>query len=227
MLRSACGADFKLVTPGIRPAGTAAHDQARVMTPRGRDRGRRRLPRDRPCDHRGARSVAGIARHQRIAWSARREDHDDRNRIRRARLRRLPRRSRQRRAVRRRRRTQDRRAQGGRRADPRAWAAGHDPSQRRCGAPALYDRRRRRGRARQSAVHRRRHAARRGRRGRHASCHRRRGRHRPAHVRLQGHRRQIDRPGRHRRSSFARRSPPSLRRAAPRCHLPSCRIRSS
>jgi orotidine-5'-phosphate decarboxylase len=35
MLRAACGADFKLVTPGIRPAGTEAHDQARVMTPEG------------------------------------------------------------------------------------------------------------------------------------------------------------------------------------------------
>jgi orotidine-5'-phosphate decarboxylase len=33
MLRAACGSEFKLVTPGIRPAGTAAHDQARVMTP--------------------------------------------------------------------------------------------------------------------------------------------------------------------------------------------------
>jgi len=33
VLRSACGADFKLVTPGIRPAGIAAHDQTRVMTP--------------------------------------------------------------------------------------------------------------------------------------------------------------------------------------------------
>jgi orotidine-5'-phosphate decarboxylase len=32
-LRSACGPDFKLVTPGIRPAGTAVHDQMRVMTP--------------------------------------------------------------------------------------------------------------------------------------------------------------------------------------------------
>jgi orotidine-5'-phosphate decarboxylase len=33
MLRAACGAAFKLVTPGIRPEGTSAHDQARVMTP--------------------------------------------------------------------------------------------------------------------------------------------------------------------------------------------------
>jgi orotidine-5'-phosphate decarboxylase len=32
-LRSACGPQFKLVTPGIRPAGTAVHDQMRVMTP--------------------------------------------------------------------------------------------------------------------------------------------------------------------------------------------------
>jgi orotidine-5'-phosphate decarboxylase len=35
MLRSACGPDFTLVTPGIRPAGTAAHDQARIATPEG------------------------------------------------------------------------------------------------------------------------------------------------------------------------------------------------
>ena len=33
MLRAACGRGFRLITPGIRPAGTAAHDQARVMTP--------------------------------------------------------------------------------------------------------------------------------------------------------------------------------------------------
>ncbi len=32
-LRSACGPQFKLVTPGIRPSGVSAHDQARVMTP--------------------------------------------------------------------------------------------------------------------------------------------------------------------------------------------------
>jgi len=32
-LRAACGPDFTLVVPGIRPAGSAAGDQKRVMTP--------------------------------------------------------------------------------------------------------------------------------------------------------------------------------------------------
>lgn len=32
-IRSACGPDFLLVTPGIRPAGAALADQRRVMTP--------------------------------------------------------------------------------------------------------------------------------------------------------------------------------------------------
>ncbi len=32
-LRAACGADFKLVVPGIRPAGAAAGDQKRTATP--------------------------------------------------------------------------------------------------------------------------------------------------------------------------------------------------
>src|SRR5215217_1159559 len=33
-LRKACGKDFVLMVPGIRPAGSAAGDQKRVMTPR-------------------------------------------------------------------------------------------------------------------------------------------------------------------------------------------------
>jgi orotidine-5'-phosphate decarboxylase len=32
-LRAECGPDFALVTPGIRPAGSAANDQARIVTP--------------------------------------------------------------------------------------------------------------------------------------------------------------------------------------------------
>jgi len=33
-VKAACGGDFLTVTPGIRPAGAALNDQARVMTPR-------------------------------------------------------------------------------------------------------------------------------------------------------------------------------------------------
>ena len=32
-VRASLGPDFRLVTPGVRPAGTAAGDQKRVMTP--------------------------------------------------------------------------------------------------------------------------------------------------------------------------------------------------
>jgi orotidine-5'-phosphate decarboxylase len=32
-LRNNLGADFKLVTPGIRPAGSKTHDQSRILTP--------------------------------------------------------------------------------------------------------------------------------------------------------------------------------------------------
>lgn len=34
LLRQQCGAEFCLVTPGIRPANVAANDQSRIMTPR-------------------------------------------------------------------------------------------------------------------------------------------------------------------------------------------------
>jgi orotidine-5'-phosphate decarboxylase len=34
ILRRQCGEDFKLVVPGIRPAGSASDDQKRVMTPK-------------------------------------------------------------------------------------------------------------------------------------------------------------------------------------------------
>ena len=33
VVRRACGADFLIVTPGVRPAGTVLADQRRVMTP--------------------------------------------------------------------------------------------------------------------------------------------------------------------------------------------------
>lgn len=32
-IREACGADFLIVTPGVRPAGTAINDQSRITTP--------------------------------------------------------------------------------------------------------------------------------------------------------------------------------------------------
>ncbi|WP_028595795.1 orotidine-5'-phosphate decarboxylase [Paenibacillus assamensis] len=33
LIKDACGASFQTITPGIRPAGSAAGDQARIMTP--------------------------------------------------------------------------------------------------------------------------------------------------------------------------------------------------
>ncbi|MGL4602752.1 MAG: orotidine-5'-phosphate decarboxylase [Iodobacter sp.] len=33
LLKASCGQDFKLITPGIRPANSAANDQSRIMTP--------------------------------------------------------------------------------------------------------------------------------------------------------------------------------------------------
>ncbi len=34
LIRQACGQDFKIITPGIRPIWAAANDQSRIMTPR-------------------------------------------------------------------------------------------------------------------------------------------------------------------------------------------------
>ena len=33
LIRQVCGADFAIVTPGVRPADAAQNDQKRVMTP--------------------------------------------------------------------------------------------------------------------------------------------------------------------------------------------------
>jgi orotidine-5'-phosphate decarboxylase len=33
-IREACGRDFLIVTPGVRPAGSEPDDQARTLTPR-------------------------------------------------------------------------------------------------------------------------------------------------------------------------------------------------
>ena len=48
-LRGIVGPGMVLVTPGIRPAGSASGDQKRIMTPARGDRGRRRLSGGRPA----------------------------------------------------------------------------------------------------------------------------------------------------------------------------------
>ena len=47
ILRNACGEEFKLVTPGIRPIGADFGDQRRVMTPTAAIRAGSRLFSDR------------------------------------------------------------------------------------------------------------------------------------------------------------------------------------
>ena len=55
VVRRACGPDFLIVTPGVRPAGAAVGDQRRVTTPSEGGRRRRRHPGDRPPHHRRGR----------------------------------------------------------------------------------------------------------------------------------------------------------------------------
>ena len=66
-LRAARGRDFKLVTPGIRPAGSSHDDQARIITPSAAVCQRRRLPRHRTADHAGGRPARRARRDQRVA----------------------------------------------------------------------------------------------------------------------------------------------------------------
>ena len=61
-IRSACGEDFFLVVPGVRPAGADPGDQKRVATPADAIRSGARSPRRRPADHRCARSRGGRSR---------------------------------------------------------------------------------------------------------------------------------------------------------------------
>ncbi|MFO1324248.1 MAG: orotidine-5'-phosphate decarboxylase [Burkholderiales bacterium] len=61
-LRAACGPDFRLVTPGIRPADAATNDQARIVTPDAAVRaGADYLVIGRPITH-AADPVAALAR---------------------------------------------------------------------------------------------------------------------------------------------------------------------
>ena len=97
-LRQAFPAAFKLITPGIRPAGSSKDDQTRVITPQAAiANGADYLVIGRPITQ-AADPVATLAAINRDLEPAL-EDHDDRDRLRRPRHRNLPRRSRQRRPV--------------------------------------------------------------------------------------------------------------------------------
>ena len=61
-IREACGADFALVVPGIRPAGAAVGDQKRVMTPaQAMEAGATSLVVGRPITNAGAPKEAAAA----------------------------------------------------------------------------------------------------------------------------------------------------------------------
>ena len=56
LIRAACGPDFLIVTPGVRPSFASADDQKRIMTPAEAGDSRGRLSGDRPADCQGRRS---------------------------------------------------------------------------------------------------------------------------------------------------------------------------
>jgi len=61
-LRAACGAEFNLLVPGIRPAGAVVDDQKRIMTPReARDLGADMLVIGRPITQAADPAAAAAA----------------------------------------------------------------------------------------------------------------------------------------------------------------------
>lgn len=62
IIRKACGEDFALIVPGIRPAGAAVGDQKRVMTPReAAEKGANFIVVGRPVLNADSPSIAAIA----------------------------------------------------------------------------------------------------------------------------------------------------------------------